>query len=175
MEKKFNSLSEEGKALAMEFMATVDGTVERKDIIKYIQNNISDKESLTLGIEAGIIKMLGASGELVAVGRGVYRKGIKMESLSLKARVLNLFENFQKELDRACTVNLLKAADDDKEFIRKVGEISNMLEGAIWSLEEVEEVKETEAPVLEDKKEVEETGKKEVDDKKGNADKKVTK
>lgn len=172
MEKKFNSLSEEGKALAMEFMATVDGTVERKDIIKYIQNNISDKESLTLGIEAGIIKMLGASGELVAVGRGVYRKGIKMESLSLKARVLNLFENFQKELDRACTVNLLKAADDDKEFIRKVGEISNMLEGAIWSLEEVEE---TEAPVLEDKKEVEETGKKEVDDKKGNADKKVTK
>lgn len=173
MEKKFNSLSEEGKALAMEFMATVDGTVERKDIIKYIQNNISDKESLTLGIEAGIIKMLGASGELVAVGRGVYRKGIKMESLSLKARVLNLFENFQKELDRACTVNLLKAADDDKEFIRKVGEISNMLEGAIWSLEEVEE---TEAPVLvEEKKEVEETGKKEVDDKKGNADKKVTK
>lgn len=173
MERKFNSLSEEGKALAMEFMATVDGTVERKDIIKYIQNNISDKESLTLGIEAGIIKMLGASGELVAVGRGVYRKGIKMESLSLKARVLNLFENFQKELDRACTVNLLKAADDDKEFIRKVGEISNMLEGAIWSLEEVGE---TEAPVLvEEKKEVEETGKKEVDDKKGNADKKVTK
>lgn len=174
MEKKFNSITDEGKALAMEFMSTVD-TAERKDIIKYIQNNISDKENLTLGIEAGIIKVLSGTGELVVVSRGVYRKGIKIESLSLKARVLNLFENFQKELDRACTVNLLKAADDDKEFIRKVGEISNMLEGAIWSLEEVEEVEETEAPVLEDKKEAEETGKKEVDDKKGNADKKVTK
>lgn len=173
MEKKFNSISEEGKALVMEYMATVNGEVERKDIIKYIQNNISNKETLTLGIEAGIIKMLSASGELVAVSRGKYRKGIKMESLSLKVRVLNLFENFQKELDRACTVNLLKAADDDKEFIRKVGEISNQLEGAIWSLEEVEETEVTEQ--AEEKKEVEEPEKKEADDKKGNADKKVTK
>lgn len=173
MEKKFNSISEEGKALVMEYMATVNGEVERKDIIKYIQNNISNKETLTLGIEAGIIKMLGASGELVAVSRGKYRKGIKMVSLSLKARVLNLFENFQKELDRACTVNLLKAADDDKEFIRKVGEISNQLEGAIWSLEEVEETEVSEQ--AEEKKEVEEPEKKETDDKKGNADKKVTK
>lgn len=171
MEKKFNSISEEGKALVMEYMATVEGEVERKDIIKYIQNNISNKSTLTLGIEAGIIKMLGASGELVAVSRGKYRKGIKMESLSLKVRVLNLFENFQKELDRACTVNLLKAADDDKEFIRKVGEISNQLEGAIWSLEEVEEPE----VLAEEKKEVEEPEKKETDDKKGNADKKVTK
>ena len=173
MEKKFNSISEEGKALVMEYMATVNGEVERKDIIKYIQNNISNKETLTLGIEAGIIKMLSASGELVAVSRGKYRKGIKMESLSLKVRVLNLFENFQKELDRACTVNLLKAADDDKEFIRKVGEISNQLEGAIWSLEEVEETEVTEQ--AEEKKEVEEPEKKEADDKKGNADKKVAK
>lgn len=173
MEKKFNSISEEGKALVMEYMATVNGEVERKDIIKYIQNNISNKETLTLGIEAGIIKMLSASGELVAVSRGKYRKGIKMESLSLKVRVLNLFENFQKELDRACTVNLLKAADDDKEFIRKVGEISNQLEGAIWSLEEVEETEVTEQ--AEEKKEVEEPEKKEAEDKKGNADKKVTK
>ena len=173
MEKKFNSISEEGKALVMEYMATVNGEVERKDIIKYIQNNISNKETLTLGIEAGIIKMLSASGELVAVSRGKYRKGIKMESLSLKVRVLNLFENFQKELDRACTVNLLKAADDDKEFIRKVGEISNHLEGAIWSLEEVEETEVTEQ--AEEKKEVEEPEKKEADDKKGNADKKVAK
>lgn len=171
MEKKFNSISEEGKALVMEYMATVEGEVERKDIIKYIQNNISNKSTLTLGIEAGIIKMLGASGELVAVSRGKYRKGIKMESLSLKVRVLNLFENFQKELDRACTVNLLKAADDDKEFIRKVGEISNQLEGAIWSLEEVEEPE----VLAEEKKEIEEPEKKETDDKKGNADKKVTK
>lgn len=173
MEKKFNSLSDEGKALVMEYMSTVEGTVERKDIIKYIQNNISDKANLTLGIEAGIIKMLSASGELVAVSRGVYRRGIKMESLSLRAKVMNLFENFQKELDRACTVNLLKAADDDKEFIRKVGEISNMLEGAIWSLEDVEE---KEVPVqAEEKKENEEPENKETDDKKGNADKKVTK
>ena len=164
MEKKFNSISEEGKALVMEYMATVEGDIERKDIIKYIQNNISNKENLTLGIEAGIIKMLGASGELVAVSRGRYRRGIKLESLSLKAKVLNLFENFQKELDRACTVNLLKAADDDKEFIRKVGEISNQLEGAIWSLEEVEE---TEVPGRVEGKE--------VADKKETVDKKVAK
>lgn len=167
MEKKFNSISEEGKALVMEYMSTVEGEVERKDIIKYIQNNISNKETLTVGIEAGIIKMLTASQELVAVSRGRYRRGIKIESLSLKIRILNLFENFQKELDRACTVNLLKAADDDKEFIRKVGEISNQLEGAIWSLEEMEET--------EEKKAVEKPEEKETDDKKVPADKKETK
>lgn len=167
MEKKFNSISEEGKALVMEYMATVEGEVERKDIIKYIQNNISNKETLTVGIEAGIIKMLSASGEIVAVSRGRYRKGVKIEGLSLRVRVLNLFDNFQKDLDRACTVNLLKAADDDKEFIRKVGEISNQLEGAIWSLEEMEET--------EEKKVVEKPEEKETDDKKVPADKKETK
>lgn len=174
MEKKFNSISEEGKALVMEYMATVEGEVERKDIIKYIQNNISNKETLTVGIEAGIIKMLSASGEIVAVSRGKYRRGVKIEGLSLRVRVLNLFDNFQKELDRACTVNLLKAADDDKEFIRKVGEISNQLEGAIWALEEMEEEPEVPAKV-EENKEVIESEKKETDSKKGNTDKKETK
>lgn len=69
MEKKFNSISEEAKALINEFMATVTGEVERKEIIAYVKGHISDKEKASDGVLAGAVKMLTSSGELVVVNR----------------------------------------------------------------------------------------------------------
>lgn len=139
MEKKFNSISEEVKALVMEFMATVEGECERKEIVSYVKERIGNKETLTDGIMAGGIKMLTASGELVVVNRARYRKGVKMESLSIREKVLALFNGFQKDLNKAVTVNVFDLTDDDMAFCKKVNELSNEIESRLWKLEEGEE------------------------------------
>lgn len=143
MEKKFNSISEEGKALVMEFMATVNGAeCERKEIVAYVKNNISNKDTLSDGIMAGCIKMLTASGELVVVNRARYKKGVKLESLSLKDKVLTLFNGFQKDLNKALTVNVFDLTDADMALCRKINELSNEIESKLWELEETEETQE---------------------------------
>lgn len=143
MEKKFNSISEEGKALVMEYMATTSGMeVERKEIVAYVKDHISNKEKLSDGVMAGCIKMLTASGELVVVNRARYKKGMKMENLSLKEKVLALFNGFQKDLNKAVTVNVFDLTDSDMEFCRKVNELSNEIESRLWQLEEAGESKE---------------------------------
>lgn len=145
MEKKFNSISEEVKALVMEYMATVEGDVERKEIVAYVKENISNKETLTDGIMAGGIKMLTASGELVVVNRARYKKGVKLESLSLREKVLALFNGFQKDLNKAVTVNVFDLTDTDLAFCKKVNELSNEIESKLWELEEVAEPAKTPA------------------------------
>lgn len=136
MEKKFNSISEEVKALVMDFMATVNGECDRKEIVSYVRENISNKDTLTDGIMAGGIKMLTASGELVVVNRARYKKGMKLESLSLRDRVLALFSGFQKDLNKAVTVNVFDLTDSDLAFCKKVNELSNEIESKLWELEE---------------------------------------
>lgn len=144
MEKKFNSISEEVKALVNEFMATVTGECDRKAIVKYVREHVSEKDNLTDGVMAGSIKMLTASGELVVVSRGRYKRGARIENLCLKEKVIALFEAFQRDLQKVCTVNLLGVSNEDMEFIQKVSALSNQLECDIWKLEEVDEVPEKE-------------------------------
>ncbi|MCC2818875.1 hypothetical protein LK537_16365 [Lachnoclostridium pacaense] len=147
MEKKFNSISEEVKTLVNEFMATVKGECDRKDIVKYVKEHVQDRSVVTDGIIAGSIKMLTATGELVVVSRARYKKGIKIDNLCLKEKVIVLFEAFQRDLQKACTVNLLGVSNEDMEFIQKVSALSNQLECDIWKLEEGDEVPEKEGQV----------------------------
>lgn len=134
MEKKFSSASEEVKALINEFMASVEGEVERKEIVAYVKSHISDVSD---GVLAGAIKVLTASGELVVVNRAIYKKGTKMESLTLREKVLALFNGFQKDLNKAVTVNVFDLTDTDLNFCKKVNELSNEIESQLWKLEEV--------------------------------------
>lgn len=166
MEKKFNSPTEEGKVLVREFMSTVEGSVERKEIINYIRGHITDKGTLTTGIEAGIIKIMSANGELVSTGHGLYKYSDKQETLSLQDRILKMFETFQADIDKACTVNLLKVSEEDRKFIEKIGEISNQLMESIWLLEDMiptkpaDEIKPTEeTPVITEETKPEEESK----------------
>lgn len=147
MEKKFNSMSDEGKALVMEFMNTVEvGEVERKEIVAYVKEHISDKSKLSDGIMAGVIKMLTATGEIVVVNRARYKKGTKLESLTLREKVLALFNGFQKDLNKAVTVNVFDLTDSDLAFCKQVNELSNEIESKLWELEEVVEQTEPEPP-----------------------------
>ena len=136
MERKFNSMSEEGKALVMEFMSTVNGEVERKEIVAYVKEHISDKEKLSDGTMAGIVKSLTISGELVVVSRARYKQGVKLENLSVKEKVLTLFENFRKDLNKAATVRVIDLTKEDIDFCQRVSEISNYIESQLWKLEE---------------------------------------
>lgn len=162
MEKKFNSISEEVKTLVNEFMATVKGECDRKDIVKYVKEHVQDRSVVSDGIIAGSIKMLTATGELVVVSRARYKKGIKIDNLCLKEKVIALFETFQRDLQKACTVNLLGVSNEDMEFIRKVSALSNQLECDIWKLEEGDEVPEKEGQVKEEPKAAEPTKKPEA-------------
>ena len=144
METKFNSMTEEGKALVMEFMATVNGEVERKEIVAYVKEHISDKEKLSDGTMAGIVKSLTISGELVVVSRARYKQGVKLENLSVKEKVLTLFENFQRDLNKAATIRVIDLTKEDIDFCQRVSEISNYIESQLWKLEEGAEVSEQE-------------------------------
>lgn len=141
MEKKFNSMTEEVKTLINEFMNTVTGDCERKEIVTYVKENIGNAEQLTDGVVAGAIKVMVSNSELVVVNRARYRKGVKIDSLSLKEKVVALLEGFQKDLSKVCTVNLLAVSNSDIEFIKKVNELSNQLESDIWKLDELAEEK----------------------------------
>lgn len=152
MERKFNSISEEVKTLVNEFMATVKGECDRKDIVKYVKEHAQDKSVVSDGIIAGSIKMLTATGELVVVSRARYKKGIKVDNLCLKEKVIALFETFQRDLQKACTVNLLGVSNEDMEFIKKVSALSNQLECDIWKLEESEQEPTKEEQVKEEPK-----------------------
>lgn len=134
MEKKFSSASEEVKTLINEFMASVEGEVERKEIVAYVKSHINEVSD---GVLAGAIKVLTASGELVVVNRAIYKKGTKLESLTLREKVLALFNGFQKDLNKAVTVNVFDLTDTDLNFCKKVNELSNEIESQLWKLEEV--------------------------------------
>lgn len=143
MEKKFSSASEEVKALINEFMASVEGEVERKEIVAYVKSHINEVSD---GVLAGAIKVLTASGELVVVNRAIYKKGTKLESLTLREKVLALFNGFQKDLNKAVTVNVFDLTDTDLNFCKKVNELSNEIESQLWKLEEVVTVEVQEEP-----------------------------
>lgn len=162
MERKFNSISEEVKALVNEFMGTVKGECDRKEIVKYVKEHISNKDNARDTVLAGALKMMVTSGELVVVSRARYKKGVKMEQLGLKEKVVALFEAFQRDLQKACTVNLLGVSNEDMEFIQKVSALSNQLECDIWKLEESEELPITGEKVKEEPKTAEPTKKPET-------------
>lgn len=155
MEKKFNSISEEVKTLVNEFMATVKGECDRKEMVKFVKEHVQDSSVLTDGVIAGSIKMLTATGALVVVSRGRYKKGIKIDNLCLKEKVIALFETFQRDLQKACTVNLLGVSNEDMEFIKKVSALSNQLECDIWKLEEGDVSQAREVQVKEEPKTIE--------------------
>lgn len=154
MEKKvYGSMTEEVKALINDFMATVEGgECERKEIVAFIKEHISNKETLTDGVVAGAIKIMVANNELVVVQRARYKKGVKAENQSMKEKVIALLENFQKDLSKVTTVSLMEVSSSDIEFIKKINEISNQLESEIWKLDEVAEDK-TEQATAEPEKE----------------------
>ena len=157
MERKFNSMTEEVKVLMNEFMAGVSGECDRKEIVAYVKEQISDKEKLTDGIIAGALKILTATGEVVVVRRARYKRGVKLDSLCLRDKVIALFEGFQRDLQKTCTMNLLGVSNEDVEFIRKVSVLSDQLESDIWKLEESENQE------VEAKKQVVQTKKEEVE------------
>ena len=149
---RFNSITEEVKELIDRYMEN-GKTYERKELVQFIRENIQNKETLTDGIIAGAIKIKGLDGSLVTVARGVYRKGIKLENLTMRERVMAILDDFQKDLNKACTANLLNVTDEEVGFIRKVNELSNEIESRIWKMEE-STVQKAEEPVGPEKAEV---------------------
>ena len=138
MERESNSMTEEVKVLVNEFLAGVNGECDRKEIMAYVKEQISDKEKLTDGIIAGALKILTSSGEVIVVSREMYKKGIKLDSLYLRDKVIALLECFQRDLQKTFTINLLGVSNEDVEFIRKISVLSDQLESDIWELEEPE-------------------------------------
>ena len=143
---KYPSISAEVKNLILEVVA--DGQEhERREIVGYIREHIQDKESLTDGIVAGGFKMLTASGEIKVTARAVYQKGVRVENQPFRERVMAVFTRFQQDLNRACTVNLLYASKEDMEFICSITELSNLIEGEIWRIEEMYQDSKDDKPV----------------------------
>jgi len=58
--------------------------------------------------------------------------------------VLTLFENFQRDLNKAATVRVIDLTKEDIDFCQRVSEISNYIESQLWKLEEGTEVSEQE-------------------------------
>ena len=133
------SLSEIAKEVIRGYMEN-GKEYDRKELVAAIKETAERKEEMSDGVIAGAIKMLTASGEIVVVARGRYKKGIAGKDQNMQERVMLLFRKFKVDLDKMCMVNALNLKESDLQFIRKLNEISNSLEASIWELEDFEKV-----------------------------------
>ena len=135
------SLSEIAKDVIRGYMEN-GSEYDRKDLVAAIRERADRKEEMTDGVIAGAIKMLTASGEIVVVARGRYKKGLAGKDQNMQERVTALFHKFKSDLDKMCMVNALNLKENDLQFISKLNEISNNLEASIWELEDFGKEKE---------------------------------
>lgn len=175
------SLSEIAKEVIKGYMENGD-EYDRKELVAAIRERAERKEEMTDGVIAGAIKMLTASGEIMAVAKGRYKKGAAGKDQGMLEKVMLLFHRFKADLDKMCMVNALNLKEEDLQFIRKLNEISNNLEASIWELEDFGKEKETsgaeEAPEVqkeESEKEGEKPEKEYTPEKKGSGNKKEKK
>ena len=135
------SLSEIAKDVIRGYMEN-GNEYDRKELVAVIKEKADRKEEMTDGVIAGAIKMLTASGEIVVIARGKYKKGTVGKEQNMQERVTLLFRKFKADLDRMCMVNALNLKEEDLQFISKLNEISNNLEASIWELEDFGKEKE---------------------------------
>ena len=129
------SLSEIAKEVIRGYMEN-GNEYDRKELVAAIKEGAERKEEMTDGVIAGAIKMLTASGEIMVVARGRYKKGVAGKDQNMQERVTALFHRFKADLDKMCMVNALSLKENDLQFISKLNEISNNLEASIWELED---------------------------------------
>lgn len=174
------SLSEIAKDVIRGYMEN-GNEYDRKELVAAIKEKADRKEEMTDGVIAGAIKMLTASGEIVVIARGRYKKGIAGKDQNMQERVTALFHKFKSDLDKMCMVNALSLKENDLQFISKLNEISDNLEASIWELEDFGKEKEVsgaeQAPEAkaEEVEKVEEVEKEPVNEKKGAGTKKEKK
>lgn len=130
---EFGSASMEAKKWILECLQ--DGEVhERREIASYLKEQDKGRGRLRPGVIAGGFKMLLASGEIQTEGRGMYRKGPGRDMGSLRGRVRAVYERFQRELDRACTGNILGTTEEDFRFIQGAKEVNALIEEKLWGV-----------------------------------------
>ena len=135
------SLSEIAKEVIRGYMEN-GNEYDRKELVGAIKERAERREEMSDGVIAGAIKMLTASGEIVVVARGRYKKGVAGKDQNMQERVTALFHRFKADLDKMCMVNALSLKENDLQFISKLNEISNNLEASIWELEDFGKEKE---------------------------------
>ena len=128
------SLSEIAKEVIRGYMEN-GNEYDRKELVAAIKEGAERKEEMTDGVIAGAIKMLTASGEIMVVARGRYKKGVAGKDQNMQERVTALFHRFKADLDKMCMVNALSLKENDLQFI-------NNLESSIWTLEDFGKEKE---------------------------------
>lgn len=120
----FSSKTAEAKSLITELMGK-KAEVDRKELSEYLREH-SSKE-FTEGIIAGAIKIMVASGEIMVVRRGVYRKGIDKLTSTRFERIFNVCQRFESELSKVCTFNMMELTDSEREAYPKMAEIIDRL------------------------------------------------
>ena len=168
------SLSEIAKEVIRGYMEN-GNEYDRKELVAAIKEGAERKEEMTDGVIAGAIKMLTASGEIMVVARGRYKKGVAGKDQNMQERVTALFHRFKADLDKMCMVNALSLKENDLQFISKLNEISNNLEASIWELEDFGKGKEVSGAEQAPEAKVEEVEKEPVNEKKGAGTKKEKK
>lgn len=168
------SLSEIAKDVIRSYMEDKN-EYDRKELVAAIKERADRKEEMTDGVIAGAIKMLTASGEIVVVSRGRYKKGLAGKDQNIQERVMALFHRFKSDLDKMCMVNALNLKESDLQFIGKLNEITNNLEASIWELEDFGKGKEVSGAEQAPEAKVEEVEKEPVNEKKGAGTKKEKK
>lgn len=159
------SLSEIAKDVIRGYMEN-GSEYDRKELVAAIRERADRKEEMTDGVIAGAIKMLTASGEIVVIARGRYKKGIAGKDQNMQERVTALFHKFKSDLDKMCMVNALNLKENDLQFIGKLNEISNNLEVSLWELEDFGKEKEVSGAEQAPEAKVEEVEKEPVNEKK---------
>ena len=87
------SLSEEAKEVIRGYMES-GKEYDRKELVVAIKERAERKGEMSDGVIAGAVKMLSASGEIVVVARGRYKKGIPGKDQNMQERVTALFHRF---------------------------------------------------------------------------------
>lgn len=138
----FSSNAEEVRYFAKKLLE--DGQEHSVQEIKdFVTSHSEHSQDFTIGMYAGALRSLvqNSNGRYITVKRGKYQRA-KTETTKtdscLKQNVVNILEDFCKQLEDACTINILNIDKKDLKIAQKTGELINFLREAENELENIE-------------------------------------
>ncbi|MBE5040128.1 hypothetical protein [Ructibacterium gallinarum] len=130
----FSSNAEEIRHYIMEFLSNTNGSHSRTEIFNYVLK--TSGKNYTQGMLTGALKSLVDNNDkVVCKKRGWYElESINMGDSQILPRILKILSQTKKELNEACTVNLLVSSPKDLEITDKISALITLIDEIILSL-----------------------------------------
>lgn len=130
----FSSNAEELRYFAKQLLE--DGKEHSiQEIKEFVTCHSKHSQDFTTGMYSGALRSLvqNSNGKYITVKRGIYqlaKTGKERENSNLKEKIINILEDSCKQLEDACTINIMNVDKRDLKAAQKAAELIILLKKA---------------------------------------------